>query len=262
MGAMRWAEDLAMESEPAVIDDLVVLGRSSPDTMKDGRVSVCAAGYSRKHGFIRLYPTRLDSPLRMWSIIKVPVERNEQDARTESWKIEGSKSEWLRLSEKIKVVGQLKREDRLSFLRPLVSGCVLDLNAQKKSLGIVKPVLKRCYLEDRQDYDPIFQTTLFGKVMASDKHKYGLQPRVEYRCSECKASQMHDQQILEWGVYEWFRKYPGEEDRVWENLFSREAQQEILFLIGNLARHLSSFMVVSILRIPVFDQSKILHLET
>ncbi len=251
-----------MESESTVIDDLVVLGRSSPDTMKDGRVSVCAAGYSRKHGFIRLYPTRLDSPLKMWSIIEVPVERNEQDARMESWKIRGSKSEWSRLSEKIRVVGQLKREDRLSFLRPLVSGCVLDVNSQKKSLGIVKPVFKRCYLEDRQDYDSSLQMTIFGKVLVSDKHKYGLQPRVEYRCSECKAAQTHDQQILEWGVYEWFRKNPGEEDKVWENLFSREAQQEILFLIGNLARHQSSFMVVSILRVPIPDKSKILHLET
>jgi hypothetical protein len=253
---------MATDSESTVINDLVVLGRSSPDTMKDGRASVCAAGYSWKHGFIRLYPTRLDSPLKMWSIIQVPVERNEQDSRAESWKIKGSKSEWPRLSEKIKVVGQLKREDRLSFLRPLISGCVLDLNSQKKSLGIVKPVSKRCYLADRQDYDQSLQMTLFGKVMISDKHKYGLQPRVEYRCSECNTAQAHDQQILEWGVYEWFRKYPGEEDKVWENLFSSEAQQEILFLVGNLARHHSSFMVVSILRVPILGQSKVLYLET
>ncbi len=251
-----------MEAESTVINDLVVLGRSSPDTMKDGRVSVCAAGYSSKHGFIRLYPTRLDSPLKVWSIVQVPVERNEQDVRAESWKIKGSKSEWPRLSEKIKILGQLKREDRLSFLRPLVSGCVLDVNSQKRSLGIVKPVLKRCYLEDRQDYDPGLQMTLFGKVLVSDKHKYGLQPRVEYRCAECRAAQTHDQQILEWGVYEWFRKNPGEEEKVWENLFSKEDQQEILFLIGNLARHQSSYMVVSILRIPIFGHSKILHLET
>jgi hypothetical protein len=240
-----------MEPESIVIDDLVVLGRSSPDTMKDGRVSVCVAGYSPHVGFIRLYPTRLDSPLRMWSIVQVPVERNEQDARVESWKIKGSKSEWPRLSDKITVVGEMERENRLAFIMPLVSGCVADINEQRKSLGIVKPISKRCYLEDREDYDPSFQMTIFGKVLISDKHKYGLQPRVAYKCEKCRAAQTHDQQILEWGVYEWFRKNPGEEEKVWDNLFSKESQQEILFLVGNLARHPSSFMVVSILRIPV-----------
>lgn len=251
-----------MKCESIVVSDLVVLGRSSPDTMKDDRVSVCVAGYSQKYGFIRLYPTRLDSPLKMWSIVQVPVERNEQDVRAESWKIEGSKSEWPLLSDKIKVVGHLERRDRLALLRPLISGCVAELNDQKKSLGIVKPIFKRCYLEDREDYDPSLQMTIFGKVLISDKHKYGLQPRVEYRCAECRATQAHDQQILEWGVYEWFRKNPGEEEKVWDNLFSKEAQQEILFLVGNQARHPSSFMVVSILRIPMLTPLKVSNIET
>ena len=233
------------------IDDLVVLGRSSPDTMRDNRVSVCVAGYSPRCGFIRLYPTRLDSPLKAWNIVSVPVERNDQDARAESWKIQGSKSDWSVLSDKIQVIGHVDRKDRLPLVTPLISGCVLDLNDEKRSLGIVKPLSKRCYFADREDYDPSIQMTLLGTVLISDKHKYGLQPRVEYGCSQCKATGQHDQQILEWGVYEWLRKNPGEEERVWENLFWKEKQQEILFLVGNQARHPSSFMVVSILRIPI-----------
>ena len=232
------------------IDDLVVLGRSSPDTMKDNRVSVCVAGYSPTCGFIRLYPTRLDSPLKTWNVVSVPVERNEQDSRAESWKIQGSKSEWSVLSDKIQIVGQIERSDRLSLVHPLISGCVVDINDRKESIGIVKPASKKCYFADREDYDSTLQMTLLGRVQASDKHKYGLQPRVVYRCTRCKAAQAHDQQILEWGVYEWFRKHPGDEDKVWDNLFSKEAQQEILFLVGNQARHPSSFMVISILRIP------------
>jgi len=239
-----------------VIDDLIVLGRSSPDTMQDGRVSVCVAGFSPKNGFIRLYPTRLDSPLGAWNVVSVPVERNKQDARRESWKIEGSKQEWDRLSDRIEVVGRVRRQDRLKLVSPLVSGCVYNLRDEKISLGLVKPASKRCYFADREDYDTTFQMTLFGRVLASDKHKYGLQPRVEYRCSQCECGQNHDQQILEWGVYEWFRKNPGEEDKVWDNLFSREASQEILFLVGNMARHPNSYMVVSILRIPKFSNQR------
>jgi hypothetical protein len=75
-------------------------------------------------------------------------------------------------------------------------------------------------------------------------------PRVEYACSRCRSAKGHDQQILEWGIYEWFRKHPGKEDKVWENLFSKEAKQDVLFVVGNLARHPNSFVVVSILRIP------------
>jgi hypothetical protein len=45
------------------------------------------------------------------------------------------------------------------------------------------------------------------------------------------------------------RKNPGREDLVWDNLFSRESRQEIFFLVGNLARHPLSFMIISVLRI-------------
>lgn len=236
--------------ESIVIEDLIVLGRSSPDTMRDGRATICVAGYSPEHGFVRLYPTRLDSPLRTWTVVSVQVERNAQDTREESWKIVGSRSEWASLSDKIQVVGHIDPKDRMKYLEPLISGCVLDINDQKGSLGVVRPVSKKCYFGNRSDYDPTIQMTLLGNVTASDKHRYGVQPRVEYACSRCRSAKGHDQQILEWGVYEWFRKHPGKEDKVWENLFSKQARQEVLFVVGNLARHPNSFVVVSILRIP------------
>lgn len=46
------------------IDDVVILGRGVPELISDGRVTVCVAGYSDKLGFVRLYPTRIDSPLK------------------------------------------------------------------------------------------------------------------------------------------------------------------------------------------------------
>ncbi len=233
-----------------IIDDLVILGRSSPDTMRDNRVSVCVAGYSRTIGFVRLYPTRLDSPLRAWNIVSVPVERNPKDARPESWKITGSKSEWARLSEKITVVGRLKREEKRPLVMPLASGCVLDLWEKGRSLGIVRPRSRDCYFTDREDQEPAIQMTLLGRALELDKHKYGLQPRVRYLCSNCRLPKGHDQQILEWGIYEWLRKNPGKEDGVWANLFWKENQQDIYFVVGNQAKWPSSFMVISVLRMP------------
>ena len=239
-----------MRNDALVIDDLVILGRSSPDRLSDNRVSVCAAGYSRTVGFVRLYPTRMDSPLKVWNVVTVPVERNTQDSRAESWKIHGSKSEWEHLSDKIEVVGELRGKDRQPLLNPIVSKCVKDLEDQGRSLGIVMPSSRKCYFKPRDDYDSAIQMTLYGGSSIPDKQRYRLQPRAMYRCQECRLARGHDQQILEWGVYEWMRKNPGNEEQVWENLFSKEKQQEILFLVGNQARRPHSFMVISILRIP------------
>jgi hypothetical protein len=41
-----------------IINDLIILGRACPEPLKDGRVTVCLAGWSEEYGFIRLYPTR------------------------------------------------------------------------------------------------------------------------------------------------------------------------------------------------------------
>lgn len=46
------------------------------------------------------------------------------------------------------------------------------------------------------------------------------------------------------------RKHPGEGNQVWENLFWKEQQQVIMFLVGNQARRSSSFMVISMIRLP------------
>lgn len=136
-----------------IINDLIILGRAVPDRIKNGRLTVCTAGYSPSHGFIRLYPTRLDSPFVRWSIVSVPVERDNRDHRLESWKIEGSKSEWARLSRKIKVVGKFPPTKRLNLIGNLTDDCVQLIRGEGRSLGIVKPTIEKTYFAEREDYD-------------------------------------------------------------------------------------------------------------
>jgi hypothetical protein len=185
----------------------------------------------------------------MWDIVSVPVERNPQDARIESWKIQGSKAEWESLSDKIAVRSTLDQKHKLPLIKTLLSDCVFDIRDQGRSVGIIRPASKKCYFSERQGYDPYAQMTLDGFALLKDKSRYKLQPRTRFSCDECRSEDGHDQQILEWGVYEWMRKNPGKEEQVWENLFAHENNQEIFFLVGNLARHPLSFMVISILRI-------------
>ncbi len=233
-----------------IIGDLIILGRGCPDRIKDGRLTVCTAGYSHTQGFVRVYPTRMDSPLRQWNVVQVPVDRDPRDTRIESWKIEGSKGEWERLSEKIDVTGFLKgRSDRRNLVANLVDGCVFDLNDARRSLGIVKPEQMRPYIAEKTEYDTEMQTTLFGGRPIMTKSNYPVEPRIEFRCSGCRKDSPHDMQVIEWGFYEWFRKNPENPDQVWANARISDPNYDVYLFVGNQFRYRRSFIIIGAIRI-------------
>jgi hypothetical protein len=242
----RWAGNLSSEQ---VVDDLVVLGRAVPEQIRNGRVTVCVAGHSERLGFVRIYPTKTTMALPLWSIVKVPLERDSRDTRNESWKIQGSRSEWDALEKKIEVTGELQLEQRLDFVTNLVDGCVEDINEARRSLGIVKPSVEKCYFCQEETFDPTFQSTLFGGVLPNIKKQYPMFPKIQYRCSKCRASNRHDQTVLEWGFYEWMRKNPDKPQQVWENAQLFSPNHECFFLVGNMRDRRTAFLVISILRL-------------
>jgi hypothetical protein len=238
-----------------LIDDLIVLGRACPEPLKDGRVTVCLAGWSETYGFIRLYPTRYDSPCKRWDIIKIDVERNDRDTRAESRKIVGSRDEWDSLSSKIKIVGRLESRDRRrDFVGNLYDGSVTFINGKKRSLGIIKPEIKKAYFRENPGYGQLYQQGLPGMTELGEvevKRDFPFEPRVSYICpDDPNSTTEHDQQVLEWGFYEWFRKFPEKKEQVWENAGIGKVNTDIYFLVGNMAAHRNSFMVISVLRVP------------
>ena len=241
-------------SEKTTIDDFLVLGNAVPDELKDGRKTVCVAGFSKKHGLIRIYPVPPRAPMKRWNILEVPVERNSEDTREESWKIQGSKSEWDILPEKIKLKDHVgNRDEQISILDELLSSefsytCSEEINDRKASLGIVKPEILKCYFGEREKYDPTIQVTLSSNDPFKTIRAYPEQPRIVYRCSNCKTKNPHDQQVLEWGVYEWMRQNPEKQNDVWENLHITDKEYDKTFLVGNQARHRNAFMIISIFR--------------
>ena len=241
-----------MECNELVIDDLIVLGNAVPDEIRDKRKTVCTAGYSPKHGMIRVYPVPPNAGMNRWNIVEIPLEKNNKDTRKESWKIQGSKSEWPKLKSKIKHQGKLAEGKRIDLLKEMHKkfgvGCIEDLNRNKLSLGFIKPKDIKWRLEKRKHHDASVQTTLFSNEPFLTIKNYDMQPRMTYTCSECKAKKQHDQQILEWGVYEWFRKNPTNMNQVWDNLGLTKSGYDISFLVGNMFLHKNSFMIISILR--------------
>lgn len=243
------------EPEKVVIDDLIVLGNACPDEISDSRKTVCTAGFSPKHGLIRVYPVPPGSAMYRWNIVKIPLERNTQDNRPESWKVQGSKREWANVSKRIEKVGALRQKHKQQELLEMLysrygAGCVEEFNRKRLSLGFVKPTISGYSLIKRQDYDPTVQVRFGEKVVRFLTIKnYPLKPILSYRCSDCETKRQHHQQILEWGVYEWMRLHPDKPEQMWENLRLDKEGYECFLLVGNNNRYRSSFMVISILPI-------------
>ena len=245
---------MADNTQTIQIKDLVILGRSCPEPLKDGRVTVCLAGWSETLGFVRLYPTRRDMPGKRWDIISVEVEKNPRDTRTESWKIHGSKSDWENLSDNIEVVGRYTTpEARRNLVVNLLDKSVNFVNGEKRSLGIVKPSVLKTYFRENNRYGELFQQALPGFTDLDGtltKRDYPQQPVVCYTCPDDEESTTeHKHQVLEWGFYEWIRKNPTNPEQVWENSGFYNDKYDVFFLVGNQLAHRNNFMVISVLRL-------------
>jgi hypothetical protein len=233
------------------IDNIIILGRGVPELISDGRVTVCVAGYSREIGFVRLYPTRIDSPLNVWNIVSVEVERNPKDSRLESWKFPDSRTGYEHINQHIQIDGVLPKDSRMELAEELRSGCVSEINEKHQSLGIIKPAIIKPYLEinamNRQSYQPLFDFIEHAHVTTKKDHP--LEPRIEYRCGDdCLIQRTHDQQLLDWGCYCWMEKHPGHEAQIWRNLHFGEVGYLHYFLVGNQANQRTSYMVINVLR--------------
>lgn len=245
------------DGEKITPDDCVVLGQAVPDEISDTRFTVCTAVYSPRYGLLRIYPLPPNAKFKRWNVMELPLERNPKDTRSESWKVQGSKAEWDTLPSKLRTVDSLKtKADKLKLLDKLHAeygvGCVEDLNERKVSLGFVKPEILGYGFVERESYDPSVQTTLFSSTMFKTIQNYPLQPRIKYRCSDCKSKNPHNQQVIEWGFYEWMRNNPKKEEQVWENLgIGQEGWEIKSFLVGNQFLYRSSFMIISVFRFKV-----------
>ncbi|MDZ7687631.1 MAG: hypothetical protein U5J64_02720 [Halobacteriales archaeon] len=235
--------------EKKEINDLIVLGRAAPEPMnEDGRHTVCLGGYSEDHGFIRLYPTKMEmKQCTRWNVVSVPVEHDDShDPRDESYKIQGSKKDWDKLHKKVEKTGRIEdKEERIKLINKLADDCPAKLNKQKKSLGIVDPEkILDVYLESQGD-SPI-QMDLVGKELKG-KNDYPYKLYIKYRCENCVQKTPHDQHCIEWGMYRYWDKNDDYEGVI-DALRVNDEEYKKYFFVGNLRHHPTSFIVISVLR--------------
>jgi len=235
-----------------LIDDLIILGRSVPEPLKDGRKTVCLGGYSDKHGYIRIYPTKTNFPIKRWDIVAVDVERNNKDSRVESWKIAGSNKNWDNLGDNIDVVGRITDDN---FRLDLIDGICVDgikkLNKEKRSLGVLCPNSSpKLYLRENKNFDAMTQLMLpVFEDGIKTKRDYQLDIRLKFQCS----GSSHDLMLVEWGCYEYMRKSDKSlstiQKRLSDNLRLNNDDYLHFVFVGNLVRFRNSFMAISLFRI-------------
>ena len=93
------------------------------------------------------------------------------------------------------------------------------------------------------------QQTLDNRFRVKVKDEFPIEPRIRYTCSDCKVKRgYHDQQLIEWEVYEWFRKNPENCEQVWENMHLDDPEYEQFFFVGNLYLYPTAFVIISVLR--------------
>ncbi len=245
----------SVEIEKKYFEDLIVLGNAVPDEISDNRKTVCTVAYSEEYGLIRIYPVPPWVPLKRWNIVSIPLERNPQDNRMESWKIQDSKKDWHKLSEKIQVKRKLSRKEWVELIEKLKKeysyGCIEELNRKKLSLGIIVPRIISKELERRKEQDSTVQKSLDYDEQFLTIQNYKVRPKISYRCPNCETKNPHNQGVIEWGVYEWLRSNQANMEQVWDNLHIGESGYDQSFLVGNMNRYRNGFMIISVFRYKV-----------
>lgn len=235
------------------ISDLVVLGRTGPESISgDRRNIVCLGGYSETHGFIRIFPTRMDmDTLQQWNVVSVPVEQPEKDPRDESWKIAGSKHEWQTLPEKVEQVGRLDYRERVELMQQLAGDCANQLNNENRSIGVVEPAEIHGLEIDETDQQPV-QVTLAGDERPTKRSYPKLY--VEYNCVNCVAETYHRQHVTDWELYRYWDQNADVEGAIPASRIPDDDWKHY-FLIGNLRDYQTAFIIGSLIR---FKKSKML----
>ncbi len=238
-----------------MVKDLIILGRAVPVLLKDQRKTICTAGYSEELGFVRVYPTYYFEQINRWDIVSIEVKEATGDSRTESWKKLGGT--------KFKKIGTLQKDKRgkETLLESICQNkCTHDLNEERRSLAVIKPRIVDCNFKE-------LSSTEFGSFVTMSlmdfftprvkpkrkslqvKSNFKFIPYIRYICGDsCKTQNPHNQQVLEWGGYQWIQKHPDKIEQVWDNFRLFDEEWYKYFFIGNLRDQRTSWLIVSILR--------------
>ena len=220
-------------------DDFVCLGRTVPEESRKYGVRVCCAGYSEElKSLMRVYPLPVRNIMRSRNEYRVDLRRNEQDSRSESWRLlEGG---CLEATGACAGVADITRT-----LRDMAVPSIRYLNQERMSLGVLlldeiqgefrQRSSMRCATSDQRLLFDELERDVAAAFIGAEQ--VDLMPYLTF----ADADGMHTLQIREWGCYEWLRNSRSKASQLWDNLRLERPQ---LVVVGNMANHRNVWLVI------------------
>lgn len=258
---------------------ILIATKTYPSISTKYQETVCTAGIllSEEENplqWIRIYPIRyryldFDKRYPRWAIVSAKIKRNDQDYRPESFKIDYNSLEIIR-----KIDTTNNWQERKSLVLSLQFRSIADIQAQGKSLGIIKPksierfFSKKTSREWNQKQQAVLnQLDLFEPNIDLEKIPY----KFFYQFTD-EDNVPHKYSISDWEIMELYRKC---RDR--SQLLGLEAEQyalekvrqkleddfleskDLYFIVGNLKNHAKSFMIIGLFYPPLvkFNQMEL-----
>lgn len=234
------------------IIEFIPIAKSIPEWSKrDEMLYSCAIGVSPQKGLMRLYPVPVNG-VSLWRKYGVPVERNKLDSRKESYKMPcvARKEGWIGIEHEMDDKGYANKSSVLRYLRSCVSNSISELNAQRRSVGVILVDAVNAGWKPNNGFINTLQVGLFEEVELSNFVKYTKASRqYESRISFKDADGQHNLQLNDWSIYEGHRKLP------YADPFRFYNDKGGLLLVGNMNAHRNNWIALKLLPI---DKQQIL----
>lgn len=240
-----------------ILDDFVMLGTTVPEPNSDGRVFVCSAGLSPEYGkLVRVYPLARRNIPKRWGVYRVPLERNRNDNRDESFKIANGRGREAHeyINNQFEMVRkQVPHRERVAMLAPYAVGSIKEANARSKaaktprerfSLAVIHPDAIELDFDHNTDSPESPQMKLFDREgdPPSGAKRFSLIPRLHFR----DELGWNHQMLRDWGSFELQRKHGPDYTR--RNLASAlHLDEQSSLLVGNQNQHRNSWLVIAVL---------------
>lgn len=229
------------------VHDFVMLGKTVPEPISDGRVLVCSAGVSETmRSLIRVYPlAKRGSPPR-WTVNSVDLTRNPKDSRPESFCLAGDHDVDAdpNFNSAFRSDGKaLSRAKRKKLLERHVVESIAEANEKRLSLAIVHPERLELVFTANRDSPDSPELALFDmwpRPIAGAK-RFAFMPRLKF--SDPRGN--HDLKLNDWGSYEFLRKYGDGRRSELASALGLDRPRSLL--IGNHNRHRTAWLVISVL---------------
>ncbi len=254
---------------------ILIATKTYPSISTKYKETVCTAGVlldenEKPVQWIRIYPVRFrdlefDQRYKKWSIISAEIERNEKDFREESYRINDTSINVIR-----EIGTKNSWEERKSFVLPLQFSSIAEIQAQGKSLGIIKPKNIEKYFSKKTDreWSPKQkavqdQGDLFEASVELEKIPY----QFGYKFTE-KDGGKHSYTISDWEISQLYRGCRNRSKSVTLEERENEAitqvkqkledeflsKKDLYFIVGNLKNHCKVFMIIGIFYPPKIAQ--------